>query len=89
MVCCCSLAGTAACRTCFNNPFADLTHGGSNYVITTRTYPPESDRIYVPMKVKPTVQYWCSNCDSALTPHQKYCHNCGKELDWSEIFKDE
>lgn len=89
MVCCCSLAGTAACRTCSNNPFADLSHSGSNYVITTRTYPPEPDRIFVPVKVKPTVQYWCDNCDSVLTPHQKYCHNCGKEIDWSEIFKDE
>ncbi len=62
MICCCSLAGTGACRTCFNNPDA---------------------------KVKPVIQYWCNYCDSVLTPHQKYCHNCGREIDWSEIFKDE
>jgi uncharacterized OB-fold protein len=51
-------------------------------------YSPELTRIYTSTKVKPTVQYWCDNCDSMLIPYQKYCHNCGKEIDWSEIFKD-
>lgn len=91
MVCCCSLAGTAACRTCSNNPFVDLTHIGSNYTntYTYTQYPSEWKEVHTPAKVKPTVQYWCDNCDSVLTPHQKYCHNCGKEIDWSDIFKDE
>ena len=33
-VCCCSLAGTSACRFCANNPFA--TNVYSNIVITDR-----------------------------------------------------
>lgn len=89
MICCCSLAGTVACKTCFNNPDADLTNIKSNYVIKTNIFSPELNKIYTPVKVKPTIQYWCDYCDSVLTPHQKYCHNCGKEIDWSEIFKDE
>ena len=45
MICCCSMAGTTACRTCSNNPFADLTHNGFNYVITPHTYSPELDEL--------------------------------------------
>lgn len=89
MVCCCSLAGTAACRTCFNNPFAETKNSKTfNYTNTYEytQYPSEWKEVHTPAKMKPTVQYWCGNCDSVLTPHQKYCHNCGKEIDWSEIF---
>lgn len=74
MICWCSLAGTSACKNCLNN---------SDSSELNRVY-----TIYTPIKVKPTIQYWCNNCDSILTPYQKYCHNCGKEIDWSEIFKD-
>lgn len=88
MICCCALAGTKACDNCLNN-------GGFNtaniYTNTYRytPYPSEWTTIHAPIKIKPTVQYWCGNCESILTLYQKYCHNCGKEIDWSEILKDE
>lgn len=34
--CCCSLAGTPACRTCPNNPYADLT-GANKFYVTRDT----------------------------------------------------
>lgn len=83
MICCCSFAGTPACKTCFNNHLINTESKEMNID------PKELDKVYIPTKVKPTIQYWCNNCDSVLTPYQKYCHNCGKEIDWSEIFKDE
>ena len=89
MICCCDLAGTEACKTCSNNPFANLTYTEFNYTIPTYIDLSELNKVYAPVKVKPTIQYWCGNCESILTPHQKYCHNCGKEIDWSDIFKDE
>lgn len=91
MTCCCSLAGTAACRTCPNNYFADLTHTRFNDTNTYKytQYPSEWKEIHVPIKVNPTVQYWCSNCDAILTYHQKYCHNCGKQIDWEQILREE
>lgn len=33
-------------------------------------------------------EYWCDNCDSILIPFHKYCYNCGKKINWSEIFKN-
>lgn len=30
-VCYCAMAGTAACKTCYNNPNADLSQGTSTY----------------------------------------------------------
>lgn len=92
MVCCCSLAGTKACRTCSNNYFAEEIKNPNTYNYTNYKYiqyPSEWKESHTPIKIKPTIQYWCGNCDSALTSHQKYCHNCGKEIDWSDIFKDE
>ena len=47
MVCCCALAGTKACRTCFNNPYAeDVTSiptisNVSTFTIPVKTYPSE------------------------------------------------
>lgn len=51
--CCCSLAGTAACKTCTNNPNADLSNlkvtmiwSGSNLVETILSRPlTNADRI--------------------------------------------
>lgn len=41
MICCCSLAGTAACKTCNNNPDAE-----KNTYIDTNTYTYK----YIPIK---------------------------------------
>lgn len=88
MTCCCSLAGTAACRACPNNPFADLTHTGFN-TYDYGSYEYIYNRIDEKNKANPIIQYWCGNCDSILTPHQKYCHNCGKQIDWEQILREE
>lgn len=34
-ICCCSLAGTAACKTCSNNPFAETPPPVRTYTITS------------------------------------------------------
>ena len=34
VVCCCSLAGTAACRTCSNNPFAETPPPVRTYTVS-------------------------------------------------------
>lgn len=75
MICCCSLAGTEACLHCFNN-----IKSNKNIYYYSATN--------LPRKIRPIIQYWCSNCESILIPYQKYCHNCGKEVNWSETFKD-
>ncbi len=96
MICCCSLAGTAACQYCTNNP--DYTNNMSNiklsYDYSSLPYDHSSyEYIYNHMheknKANPIIQYWCSNCDAILTYHQKYCHNCGKEIDWEQILQEE
>ena len=40
-ICCCSLAGTAACRTCFNNPDAEISPY-KTYITNTYTYTPNT-----------------------------------------------
>lgn len=40
-------------------------------------------------KLKPIIQYWCPNCDALLNKYDKYCHNCGKPLNWDDIQEDE
>lgn len=80
MVCCCSLAGTRACLSC------------NNYANNITSIPYNHEKIIVPTipnlieqkeKIKPIKEYYCSNCESLLTIYQKYCHNCGKEIDWN------
>lgn len=46
--CCCSMAGTAACRTCNNNPFAEKSNSITYITIGT-------DKLYyVPLQPEPT-----------------------------------
>lgn len=28
--------------------------------------------------------YLCNECESDLSPDDKYCHECGTKIDWSE-----
>ncbi len=81
LTCCCSLAGTKACLSCNNyqNAFGSINY--SPFTITKTIFiDPAEDK---PKKVVPVKQYWCDNCDALLTIYQKYCHNCGKEIDWT------
>lgn len=89
MICCCSLAGTAACQYCTNNP--DYTNNMSNIKLSYDYGSRDNiyNRIDEKNKANPIIQYWCSNCDAILTYHQKYCHNCGKEIDWEQILQEE
>lgn len=36
-------------------------------------------------KAKPVIRYWCSKCDGLINKYDKFCHNCGWGIDWSEI----
>lgn len=83
MLCCCSLSGINACKNYRNNPFQDYN---KEYIYINFDIKNPKDEKEI---VTPIIQYWCNNCDSLLNPYQKYCHNCGKEIDWSNIFCNE
>lgn len=83
MICCCTLANTESCKNCINN---NKTNSSSVY----KTYfTPEMYTIdYYKQrnkKKKPTIQFWCPNCDALLNKYDKFCHNCGNEIDWEEV----
>lgn len=88
MVCCCSLAGTAACDSCYNKYSNQISS------ITVNHITPEMYKMdyYINQnknkKVVPKRNYQCPNCDAILTIYQKYCHNCAVELDWEDILND-
>lgn len=89
MICCCSLAGTDACKNCQNKSNNCAGCGASadlpfNTIMTTiNNWAPVAK--YPVKYVKPTIQYWCPECNALLTPYQKYCQNCAAPLDWSDI----
>lgn len=80
MACCCILAGTNACKNCNNykNYFGD-----SN--INTYLEPMDYE-LHRTMKSpkKPILQCYCPYCESIVEKYDKYCHNCGEKLDWSD-----
>lgn len=101
-MCCCSLAGTAACDTCLNNPLKKYNNYPGPHITSSEVFrlpydyyktsdktsdkPKTSDN--KPKPVKPTVQYYCSLCDAIVDKYDKYCHNCGMPIDWSEYEKE-
>lgn len=40
---------------------------------------------FIKNKAKPVIQYWCSECDALLNKYDKYCHNCGRAIDWGNL----
>lgn len=86
MICCCSLAGTEACKTCYNKfDYPSNTIPESAKISTSKVF---TEYIQAPQKEKtskPKIQYWCNECDALLNKFANYCHNCGVKLDWSEI----
>ena len=71
-ICCCSLAGTAACRTCFNNPDAEIG--------TTRTYVDTNTYVY---NNKPNTVEWNEfnpeySIPNNLEPTNIKCPKCGE-----------
>ena len=86
-ICNCSLAGTEACKNCNNNPFKIKT-AIPNQTMWTATYysdPLDNNKILKDNKKVPVIQYWCPDCDAILDKYQKFCHNCGLELDWDRL----
>jgi len=82
MACYCSLAGTAACKNCMNNPNANLNQTFT-YLTKIKTYP------YTVQKEEesnePITQYQCLKCRTILNKFDRYCHNCGSKIDWSDF----
>ena len=75
-VCCCSLAGTAACRSCLNNSYADLPRR-SNITITNET-----------IAVKPKAKWIKKGTRSFLgfmNDRIYECSNCGNTLDFEAV----
>lgn len=87
MICCCSMAGTAACKTCPNNYYAEPSYKKIEYNFT---YPHEpisntpqgkrkslSDLLKeaVPMKA----QIFCRNCGAPIMIYHNFCSNCGEK----------
>lgn len=76
MICNCTLAGTDACNNCPNsNQSLEKTYK-YNLMIDNMI------KDVKPIKGFPVIQYWCSQCDALLNKYDKYCHNCGIEIDW-------
>ncbi len=80
-VCCCSLAGTAACRSCSNNPYADFPP-----TVRTNTVTVTDKIFYAQEKIKAkwikadTHNYlWFKN-DRVYK-----CSNCGNLLDFEGV----
>ena len=67
LVCCCSLAGTAACRTCFNNPYAETPP-------PVRTYPTTqvTDKVLITTGVQTNADRIRSMTDEELAEMMVY-----------------
>lgn len=80
MVCMCTLAGTAACKTCQNNPDSIFVTG-----TTIVTNVPQI--IYVPERTCRPARTDCFECDEcgfldayAAPDSFNYCPNCGAKV---------
>lgn len=92
VVCCCSLAGTAACRTCSNNPFAETPPPVRTYTVSA-TDPvliigqkTNADRIRA-MTDEELAELWWERVDCGECPVHKECkltwQDCKRlALDW-------
>lgn len=92
MICCCSLAGSDACKSCQNKSNNCTSCGASADVPFDTVMPTINNWAPIakyPVKyVNPTNPHLCPGCSGLLFPYQKYCHNCGAPLDWSNISDD-
>lgn len=72
-ICCCSLAGTAACQHCSNNPFA--TEVWTNTIVTDKTYAVLPNLYYQQLteesEPKPEIVE-CKDCEFYIK-HDKRC----------------
>lgn len=86
MTCCCSLAGTAACRHCSNNYYADMENWDRYKIITLPHTNPYSDIKFnfadEEENTKASVKCFCPECATSVDVGDKFCRGCGIELDW-------
>lgn len=80
-VCCCSLAGTAACRSCSNNPNADFPP-----TVRTNTITVTDGTFYTPTKLKAK---WIKKSTRSflgfINDRIYECSNCGNTLDFEAV----
>ena len=93
-VCCCSLAGTAACRSCSNNPYADFPFVTRTNTVTTFYTQEKTKAKWIKADThnylwfKNDRVYKCSNCGNLLDfegvnggrGDANYCPNCGADM---------
>jgi len=97
--CCCSLAGTAACQKCANNPYATRADGVMAVVSHLRTYVgPQTNYDRLVSKTPEELAEWLvaiinhaesDNCGKSC-PLYSYCiESNGGMLDWLKAPADE
>lgn len=69
-ICCCSLAGTAACQHCSNNPFA--TEVWTNTVVTTNTTAIPMNDLPKVLEKETLKLVFCKDCEFYIK-HDKRC----------------
>lgn len=79
--CCCSLAGTAACRSCSNNPYADFppTVRTNTVTVTDKTFYTQEKTKAKWIKADTHNYLWFRN-DRVYK-----CSNCGNLLDFEGV----
>ena len=83
--CCCSLAGTAACRTCSNNPNAETPPPvRTNTLVSVDSVLITGCKIVAKGKWEQVDDYrypWgCSNCHNTFSEQYNFCPNCGADM---------
>lgn len=77
MICACTLAGTATCNSCLNNP-NQQSH--SNNFITWINFAERTCHKVIPDEMEGYV--FCSNCGAEIGEYgyPNYCPNCGAKV---------
>lgn len=81
--CCCSLAGTAACRSCSNNPYADFPP-----VVRTNTVTATDKTFYTYQQEKTKAKWIKADTHNYLwfkNDRVYKCSNCGNLLDFEGV----
>lgn len=85
MICCCSLAGTMACKNC-NNRYEPPIEQNFIYPYTERiSNVPQDKKITLDDLLKNArpvkTEIYCNGCGHILMPYDNYCSVCGKKND--------
>ena len=92
-VCYCSLAGTAACQTCWNNPASAHSPVKVVYVQRVEDLARRVDDYFTPPKTKTSIwefaftaadgtpRFSCSKCKGISYTPSRFCPNCGSRME--------